>query len=330
MGDVYQNAILTIAATAAQNSETGFLRPRHMSGYVRVPIHSNQEPTSDDIVFPDLGNYRNLKDDVDDRELNKRGWVLQERALSARILHFSNTQVYWECWTHQLREDGQVHRRQKQKSQTFPALLSPSSVSGSKEETPKQWYRLVETYTASELTRQSDKLVAIGGLVQRLESQTGQKFSHGFWEDCYHEGLLWVRRSKKSLEHIPDTKEPTWSWASWNGAVGDVAMNTEYAVNKDLTIVQERIEGDLVRAHLRAKAYTLDTSCEIVEESSTMRPPQLLRYTSTTLQINAEGQFIGWVLLDQIDKIDVTAVKELLWIISTVVCHAKHVVYFYC
>jgi hypothetical protein len=34
--------------------------------------------------------------DVEESILNSRGWVLQERALSRRILHFSDTQTYWE------------------------------------------------------------------------------------------------------------------------------------------------------------------------------------------------------------------------------------------
>jgi hypothetical protein len=35
--------------------------------------------------------------DVEQGELNKRGWVLQERALSRRTMHFTETQTYWEC-----------------------------------------------------------------------------------------------------------------------------------------------------------------------------------------------------------------------------------------
>ena len=35
--------------------------------------------------------------DVDQGELNQRGWVLQERALSRRTIYFTETQSYWEC-----------------------------------------------------------------------------------------------------------------------------------------------------------------------------------------------------------------------------------------
>jgi hypothetical protein len=29
--------------------------------------------------------------------LNKRGWVLQERALARRTIYFTARQTYWEC-----------------------------------------------------------------------------------------------------------------------------------------------------------------------------------------------------------------------------------------
>ncbi len=34
---------------------------------------------------------------VDQSELNRRGWVLQERVLSRRTIYFTATQSYWEC-----------------------------------------------------------------------------------------------------------------------------------------------------------------------------------------------------------------------------------------
>jgi hypothetical protein len=35
--------------------------------------------------------------DVIDGRLNKRGWVLQERALARRTIYFTENQTYWEC-----------------------------------------------------------------------------------------------------------------------------------------------------------------------------------------------------------------------------------------
>jgi hypothetical protein len=35
--------------------------------------------------------------DVEQGELNKRGWVFQERALARRTIYFTEKQTYWEC-----------------------------------------------------------------------------------------------------------------------------------------------------------------------------------------------------------------------------------------
>src|SRR6266542_1322775 len=42
----------------------------------------------------DLSDFRRGVDRV---ILNTRGWVLQERLLSRRILHFGAEMIYWEC-----------------------------------------------------------------------------------------------------------------------------------------------------------------------------------------------------------------------------------------
>jgi hypothetical protein len=35
--------------------------------------------------------------DVENGQLNRRGWVLQERALARRTIYFADRQTYWEC-----------------------------------------------------------------------------------------------------------------------------------------------------------------------------------------------------------------------------------------
>ncbi|KAN0077636.1 Heterokaryon incompatibility protein (HET) domain containing protein [Elaphomyces granulatus] len=40
---------------------------------------------------------KSFKQAVDEGLLNTRGWVLQERALSRRTIHFTGSQIFWEC-----------------------------------------------------------------------------------------------------------------------------------------------------------------------------------------------------------------------------------------
>jgi len=45
-------------------------------------------------------------DAIDSAPLSMRGWTLQERLLSNRILHFGEDQIHFECRSGQYSEDG--------------------------------------------------------------------------------------------------------------------------------------------------------------------------------------------------------------------------------
>lgn len=99
MGEIYKNSLITIAATNAHESAAGFLSNRSaelacrleiergltMPVYVRARI---EWYSSAEIVGP----------------LSRRGWVLQERLLPLRILHFGGQQMMWQCRTKSLAE----------------------------------------------------------------------------------------------------------------------------------------------------------------------------------------------------------------------------------
>ncbi|KAF5236757.1 hypothetical protein FANTH_11135 [Fusarium anthophilum] len=93
METVFKNAYCTIAATSAEDSTKGFLnRPVEESNlqYVTVPNSSHGKV----YVCTSIDDFPG---DVEEGVLNKRAWVLQERALSRRTIHFTKRQTYWEC-----------------------------------------------------------------------------------------------------------------------------------------------------------------------------------------------------------------------------------------
>jgi hypothetical protein len=90
MEEYFGSAYCTIAATSAKSSTEGFLIPRPAGQCVKVP-----GPLGAPLyVCNVIGDFRG---DVEEGILNQRGWVLQERALSRRTIHFTTTQTYWEC-----------------------------------------------------------------------------------------------------------------------------------------------------------------------------------------------------------------------------------------
>jgi hypothetical protein len=87
---VYSSAYCTIAASSARNSTEGFLGPRLARPCVKL-LDASGSPF---FICEAIDDFHR---DVQEGELNRRGWVLQERALSRRMIHFTTTQTYWEC-----------------------------------------------------------------------------------------------------------------------------------------------------------------------------------------------------------------------------------------
>lgn len=92
MGDVFGSTYCTIAATSAKDCNEGFLCPRPAKQSVRL---SDRSINTLYVYISEV--VENFKHDVVGGNLNKRGWVFQERALSLRTIHFTAEQAYWEC-----------------------------------------------------------------------------------------------------------------------------------------------------------------------------------------------------------------------------------------
>ncbi|KAH8751056.1 heterokaryon incompatibility protein-domain-containing protein [Diaporthe sp. PMI_573] len=92
MQDVFRGAYCTIAATSAQDSTKGFLARPALEPGKWVCTTQAGNPSTFTTTFMD-----NFQVDVLGGILNTRAWVLQERALSRRTLHFTDRQTYWEC-----------------------------------------------------------------------------------------------------------------------------------------------------------------------------------------------------------------------------------------
>lgn len=90
MEDVFASAYCTIAATSAVDSNAGFLARNRSTEYVRV------QDTAGNQVYV-CAHMDDFENDVEQAELNKRAWVMQERVLAKRTIHFSANQTYWEC-----------------------------------------------------------------------------------------------------------------------------------------------------------------------------------------------------------------------------------------
>jgi hypothetical protein len=90
MEDVFSGAYCVLAASRATSQRDGFLGPRPTRSY--VTFHRGGEKP-----FYVSKTIDNFNKDVIEGSLNKRGWVLQERALARRTIYFTENQTYFEC-----------------------------------------------------------------------------------------------------------------------------------------------------------------------------------------------------------------------------------------
>jgi Heterokaryon incompatibility protein (HET) len=91
METVFSSAYCVFAASRAKRTSSGFLNERQNRKFVRFEAKS---PGQAFYVCEAIDDFQN---DVIDGHLNKRGWVLQERALARRTIYFTQNQTYWEC-----------------------------------------------------------------------------------------------------------------------------------------------------------------------------------------------------------------------------------------
>jgi len=254
MGSIYDGAWCTIAATRARDSTEGCFVARDP----RLLRPCTYEPPPD-LRSPKLGNgpvyIVNSSlwiSNVDKAPLNSRAWVIQERLLSPRIIHFGAQQVFWECqelaacesFPAGLPEDiiEQVPQMPTRSFNSFKRLLAPfPDVVRGAIPPPflayEAWCEIIAGYTKCGLTQSKDKLVAIAGIAKRLQPYLNDAPCAGFWRKSLAHGLAWTWARGGQL-YRPDTiRAPSWSWASVEGPV-------EFNLHKRWNVTVEVVSCD--------------------------------------------------------------------------------------
>ncbi|CAH0003415.1 unnamed protein product [Clonostachys byssicola] len=215
MEQVYSNASCILAASSSNSSIEGFLKKsREKRPYVSVKSLSGR------IVYvcKDIDDFHT---DVERSILNSRGWVLQERALARRIIHFTKNQAYFEC-------GNGVHCESLMKLNNGKAtLLGDSNFPRSAESFNKTgkiviMQNLYKQYSALGFKFFEDRPVGISGLERRLTSAYDTRGGYGILEAYLERSLLWKRDDARYLERIqfPSGRSlPSWSWMAYSGTI---------------------------------------------------------------------------------------------------------------
>ncbi|KAL2056500.1 hypothetical protein ABVK25_002894 [Lepraria finkii] len=231
MADVYANSFLNIAATAAVDSQSGlFQTPTRQVPEDVIDISTSW---SGDLAAGQYVCYgmELFESEVDRSPLCQRAWVVQEREMAPRVLHFTKNHLIWECSCSAAIDALPVGlHRQVNPKRNQAGLYDTPSLNQSAGLSPYQyWASLVRQYAAGQLTHSSDKLVAISALAQstmRLLRSKGCEDTYlaGLWKNDLVIGLLWCtnnldpRRSAEGVRVSSETPLPSWSWANIHDA----------------------------------------------------------------------------------------------------------------
>ena len=178
---------------------------------VRVGLTSCETETQELEIFDD--RLRSFDIAFRSSPLNFRGWTLQERLLSQRLLHIGRHQIYLECSTSEASERdlyADKHREPPPTRGTFLPLSKFAEIRTQLEEIPENlsqerilecWYELVMAYGPREVTEEKDRLMAFDGL--RMLFQLGMKcrYFYGIWEADICNGLLWFNGTYGFIVH---------------------------------------------------------------------------------------------------------------------------------
>lgn len=239
MNEVYKNAAYNIAALDAKSDEEGFLF--NCDPYVEFGFSApfatilgrkvgerrvgpTFEGTSEQecVLLRDSTltfSHSSEMGSASTCPLYKRGWVFQERNLARRILAFTRNGISWSCEHGTETEQGREFVRNTT-LQTYRGQIENNTPSmGFK----NAWEEIVREYSKCQLTRQSDKLIAVGALAREVSGKG--EYLAGLWAADIWPQLGWRCQgwgfdTKAWLtpprEHLgsADYVAPSWSWAS--------------------------------------------------------------------------------------------------------------------
>ncbi|KIX95821.1 uncharacterized protein Z520_08529 [Fonsecaea multimorphosa CBS 102226] len=230
MGDIYQNAFCTLAATAAADGSRGFFshRDARVVSPCAIPVVPKGGDGGEKRSIYYCVDHEDWAKNVSQGPLNGRSWVLQERLLSPRVLHFGADQLYWECSGLEASEAfpaGFADGMGEQFKQLLPFSGLPASVrSPSPSPSPSRgrlwpnrsgsgnlrgpygiWDQVMETYSAGKLSRRTDRLVALSGIARKLQRRLipHDMYLAGLWKQDLPFELLWDVREVPSSPPSP-------------------------------------------------------------------------------------------------------------------------------
>ncbi|KAI4288634.1 MAG: hypothetical protein L6R35_002102 [Caloplaca aegaea] len=239
MHRVYEHAYCNLSATGGEDSSVSLYRPRRTDSLCHVEVDltfSILDPQASPTRYA-MFDYHYWEKELFKCPLHYRGWVVQERLLARRVLHFCRNQLIWECNEMAASEAYPTGLPSIYQNQAKARLKSldpdtegrrlrqlATTESDSRFFAHQLWPRIVQLYSQCQLTKPEDKLIAISGIAKRMGSIIHDEYVVGMWRRYLPSELLWFvdhhRQSNGQPSVRPEKyRAPSFSWASVEGCI---------------------------------------------------------------------------------------------------------------
>ena len=248
MATVYANSSLNIAADASKDANGGLFRDRDPTRlrFFAIPDYDNY----DEVYHGHCCYPSEWERNVESAALNQRAWVVQERFLAARVVHFTEGQVHWECPSCTTSEGLPFGLSLLREQNSMLKNFRPHpDTKWYRDAVLTSWRRLVRKYSRCHLTVSSDKPVAIAGLARafcNLLRLQPTDYACGLWRPTFVLDLIWVCKDAVSTQPTAIQKPdkafgPSWSWLSVRKQVEQVQPVESFDFFR-ITVVAELLE----------------------------------------------------------------------------------------
>ncbi|CAG9990719.1 unnamed protein product [Clonostachys byssicola] len=234
MGHIYRGSFLTIAAVSSATADGGCFRSDiEKDMCLQILDHSLRPIIIGARILDRQGRPNTLENFQLHYPLLSRGWVLQERLLSSRLVECNYGELAFECLESDHCECGSniaPHGAPSQKTLAMPASYRSQLYSQSQPGTTmllSTWRTIISRYMQHELTQPTDVLPAIGGIAQAMSISLGYTYiaapqvktsasqTRGFFSShmvlgvCIYGSNTWAHATKRVKPHTLEEQAAT-------------------------------------------------------------------------------------------------------------------------
>ena len=222
---IYGNAYLVIAATLSPSPSSGIFITRPPTVHFdfdcvgkTFKISVKERVDHHMWISREHNSFRTFP-------LHNRAWAFQERLLARRVIHYSSSELVWECNTHIRCECSGIEWPLQSHDFHHPGASLKSEAAGALAVAEKAkhasgaWHSIVSQYTARQLTVQNDRLPALSGLARQFAFPQMGRYLAGIWYSQLPDALDWTIKHPRKTDNY---RAPSWCWASLDGSVNYV------------------------------------------------------------------------------------------------------------